>query len=53
MPAYHYQCASCYCTLSLDPEPADRIYYSVVNGDLCWSCQSTQDANDQYDDDDD
>jgi len=50
--AYHYQCAKCYCTLSLGAEKNNVPVYSVVNGDLCSSCQSEEDAV-QYDDDDD
>lgn len=52
MSAYHYQCANCYCTLHMDEEPPDGVYYSVVNGDLCWSCEREQQAA-LYDDDDD
>lgn len=50
--AYHYQCAGCYCTLSLDAAASNQPVYSVVNGDLCPSCQAQQDAR-LYDDDDD
>lgn len=53
MPAYHYQCANCYCTLYMDEEPADGTYYSVVNGELCFSCERQQQAQETYDDDDD
>jgi Zn-finger protein len=51
MPAYHYQCANCYCTLNIEEEPADGIYYSVVNGEICWSCEQQQQQQ-QYEDDD-
>ena len=50
--AYHYQCAGCYCTLSLDASTNDAPEYSVVNGDLCWSCQAENDAKLDEDDDD-
>lgn len=50
MPAYHYQCAECYCTLHIDEEPKDGIYYSVVNGELCWSCERQE--QELYQDDD-
>lgn len=52
MPAYHYQCANCYCTLSIDEEPKDGIYYSVVNGELCCSCEHQEQVAAHYDDDD-
>ena len=52
MPAYHYQCANCYCTLHLDSVPEDGTYFSVVNGQLCWSCErEQQQMDDVYDDD--
>lgn len=35
---YHYQCASCYCTLYWK-ETSDEAIYSVINGCLCGSCQ--------------
>ena len=50
--AYHYQCAECYCTLSLGAAAINEPVYSVVNGDLCSSCQAQKDAE-LYDDDDD
>ena len=49
--AYHYQCAGCYCTLYLEAAKKNEPEYSVVNGDLCSSCQSQKD--DEYYDDDD
>lgn len=49
--AYHYQCAGCFCTLSLETESNNEPLYSVVNGDLCSSCQAREDAS-HYDDDD-
>ena len=51
MSAYHYQCANCYCTLSLDEEPANGIYHRIINGELCLSCEREQQAA-LYDDDD-
>lgn len=53
MPAYHYQCASCYCTLYLEEKPTDGIYYSVVNGELCCSCERQEQEQNYNDDDDD
>lgn len=50
--AHHYQCAECYCTLNLEAAGDDEPVYSVVNGDLCSSCQSQKEAE-LYDDDDD
>ena len=50
--AYHYQCAGCYCTLYLEAAGNNEPEYSVVNGDLCSSCQSQKDEE-HYDDDDD
>lgn len=50
--AYHYQCAKCYCTLNLEAAGDDEPVYSVVNGDLCSSCQCQNEAE-LYDDDDD
>jgi len=50
--AYHYQCAECYCTLCLETARNNEPVYSVINGDLCSSCQSQKDAE-FYDDDDD
>lgn len=50
--AYHYQCAECYCTLNLEAAGVDEPVYTVVNGDLCSSCQSQKEAE-LYDDDDD
>jgi hypothetical protein len=50
--AYHYQCAGCFCTLSLGAAANNEPLYSVVNGDLCSSCQAQEDAR-HYDDDDD
>jgi len=50
--AYHYQCADCYCTLNLEAAGDDEPVYSVVNGDLCSSCQSQKEAE-LYDEDDD
>lgn len=52
---YHHQCASCYCTLSMDSdgqfegdeEDEDTVY--VMNDEICVSCQREQD---RYDDDD-
>ncbi len=52
MPAYHYQCANCYCTLHLDPSPKDGVYYSVVNGELCWGCENEHQQMEEDDDDD-
>ena len=54
MSAYHYQCANCYCTLHIDPEPVNGVYESVVNGDLCYQCESEQNTRNYsyYDDDD-
>lgn len=49
--AYHYQCAGCYCTLYLGAAENKEPVYSMVNGDLCSSCQSKKDA--ALDDDDD
>jgi len=46
-----YQCAGCYTTLYGDALPAGENYYSIVNGELCSSCQAEED--DYYDDDDD
>lgn len=48
--AYHYQCANCYCTLSMDSSEANEPMYSVVNGELCSSCQAEEDS--YYEDDD-
>ena len=50
--AYHYQCAGCYCTLRLEAAENNEPVYSVVNGDICSSCQTQKDAE-LYDDDDD
>jgi len=50
--AYHYQCADCCCTLYLDAAANNEPIYSIVNGDLCSSCQSQKDVE-VYDDDDD
>ncbi len=52
--AYHYQCAGCYCTLCLESAEENEEIYSVVNGDLCYSCESQkeQEEQDDYDDDD-
>jgi hypothetical protein len=50
--AYHYQCASRYCTLRLETAENDEPVYSDVDGDACSSCQSRNDAQ-LYDDDDD
>jgi Zn-finger protein len=50
--AYHYQCAGCYCILYRQAAENNEPIYSVVNGDLCSSCQSQKDAE-RYDDDDD
>lgn len=52
--AYHYQCADCYCTLYYEEARDGEPIYSVVNGDLCSSCQSQKEEKlyDYYDDDD-
>lgn len=50
MAYYLYQCAQCYTTLYGDALPAGAAYTSIVNGELCSSCQAQQ-AQDEYDDD--
>ena len=50
--AYHYQCAKCYCTLYLGSAENNQPVYSVVNGELCSSCQAQEDAYNDDDDDD-
>ena len=47
--AYHYQCANCYCTLSMDPCREGQGYYSVVNGELCSSCQTEKEVEEDED----
>lgn len=49
--AYHYQCASCYCTLHLESAKEGEHVYSVVNGELCSSCQRHEDLKNDDDDD--
>ena len=49
---YLYQCAGCATTLYGDYLPEGEQYTSVINGDLCESCQHQQEEDDWYDDDD-
>lgn len=49
---YHYQCAGCYCTLRMDRREENESMTSVVNGELCYSCQLAREDMDSYDDDD-
>ena len=51
MAAYHYQCSSCDCTLFADALPEGEEY-TYVSGGTCASCQSQQNAQADYDDDD-
>lgn len=53
MAYYLYQCASCYTTLYGDALPYGASYTSVVNGQLCSTCQSEQVRQQDDDDDDD
>lgn len=48
--AYHYQCANCFCTLYMDACSEGEAYYSVVNGDLCLSCQADKETEEDDDD---
>lgn len=51
MATYHYQCASCYCTLYADASRPGEPQYSIVNGELCESCQAAQNSYNEIDDD--
>jgi len=51
MEYYNYQCANCYATLYGDSLPQGQSYTSVVNGEICSSCQAEQMQNDDDDDD--
>ncbi len=53
MPKYHYQCASCGCTLFAEAlQPGENWIY-VMNGQLCSQCQIEIDSENQMDDYDD
>lgn len=40
--AHHYQCAGCFCTLSLGAAASNEPLYSIANGDFCSSCQAQE-----------
>jgi hypothetical protein len=53
MTAYHYQCQSCQCTMSIDELPPEQEKHVYVSGGVCGSCQSAEQQQQQaYDDDD-
>jgi Zn-finger protein len=42
MTAYHYQCASCFCTLHRDSLKPGESYVFATTGDICWSCDDSR-----------